>query len=122
MEPCGCCAECSLTGHHRPQILCTSEFPDLKHRPANAGHEFSPYYKVLRVKPIDLKGRNVLQKARYCVCGDFQVQDIDYDPHGTYVSVASHEAMQILFTYATPNDVTVEGGDDVTNAYIDCCV
>lgn len=76
-----------------------------------------PFTWVFRVKPLDRNGRDVLHKARCCVRGDFQVEDVDFNPYATYAPVASHEAARILFSYATSNGLIVEGGD-VANAYL----
>lgn len=59
----------------------------------------------------------MLLKARCCVRGDFKTVEIDFDPHGTYYPVASHEAVGNIFAYAALNDSIVEGGD-VANAYL----
>lgn len=84
-----------------------------------------PITWVFRLKHLDHNGRDVLHKARCCVRGDYQVEDVDFDPSGTHAPVASHEAVRILFAHAASNDLIVEGGD-VANAYlygkIDCHV
>lgn len=71
---------------------------------------------VFCIKLIDLEGQSVLYKARCCVRGDFQVEDVDYDQYETYASVASCKAVIVLFACASANNLMVEK-EDVANAY-----
>lgn len=69
------------------------------------------------LKHLDHTGRDVLHKARCRVRGDYQVEDVDFDPSGTYAPVAPHEAIRILFAHAASNHLIVEE-EDVSNAYL----
>lgn len=62
-------------------------------------------------------GKIFIYKAPCCVRGDRQVEYVDFDPNGTYASVASHKAFHILFGYAAFQNLFVKGGD-VASAYL----
>lgn len=78
-----------------------------------------PIAGVFRLKPLEQFGHSSIHKARCCASGDYQIGDVDYNPLGTYGTVASHEAMCVLFAYEASKDLVFEG-EDVANAYVYC--
>ena len=76
-----------------------------------------PFTWVFQLKPLDVEGLKLLEKARCCLCGNKQTPEIDFDPHTTYAPVASHEALRILLAIAAAHGLIVEGGD-IGNAYL----
>lgn len=69
-------------------------------------------------KPIDGFGRGFPGKARCCVRGNCRVEQVDFDPHGTYAPLASHDVFCVLLVYAAFKSLIVEI-EDVASAYFD---
>ena len=74
-----------------------------------------PFTWVFKLKPLDIDGKNFLHKARCVIRGDKQTAYVDFDPNNVYAPLVCHEAIRILFAYAAPYDLQMEGAD-ISNA------
>lgn len=81
------------------------------------GMIFLPFTWTFRLKPMDTEVISSLNKSRCIVRGDLQNPEINYNPHGLYAPVASHDSLRMLLNIAITEHLIVEGGD-VSNAYL----
>lgn len=73
---------------------------------------------AFRLKQIDSKGKEFLDKAKSCLRGDRQKPFIDFDPGNLCDLLGSHESIRMLISCTVGERNTFLEGGEIDNDYL----